>query len=125
MIVDFYVLNRMLSRKRWWSQWDSAKGSVSIVPPDERPLEYTLQDVQESTDERNGRHFFVIGEENDRYWEVQVFNPVPQYQIYTAWVEWFYRNRALYDYPTRIDSAWYETRKYWAARQAEVLEGLF
>jgi hypothetical protein len=66
-------------------------------------------------------------EEKDRYWflsEATAGHEMPQSSIYSAWVEWVYQNPDKYDYPLPVDREWYEKRKYWATRQAEVLEGL-
>ncbi|THC89785.1 hypothetical protein EYZ11_010763 [Aspergillus tanneri] len=42
--------------------------------------------------------------------------------LYSAWVEYFYRNQATYDCPIPVDRKWRNHRKYWATRQSEVLE---
>ncbi|KAJ5391643.1 hypothetical protein N7509_007133 [Penicillium cosmopolitanum] len=66
-------------------------------------------------------------EEKDQYWtlvEATDGHAMPPSSIYPAWVEWVYKNPDKYDYPFPVDRNWYERRKYWATRQAEVLEGL-
>jgi ankyrin repeat protein len=125
MLVDFHVPNRILRRKREWYRWDPVTGHIQSESNIKDPLNYSLQAVHDPTDLKRQRKFFVVEEESDRYLEVYEGGKAAQSQLYTAWVEWFYRNRTLYDYPIPIDTVWYEKRKYWAARQAEVLEGLF
>ena len=44
--------------------------------------------------------------------------------LYSDWVEWVYHNPGKYKYPLPLDKEWYEKRRYWAARQAEVLSAL-
>jgi hypothetical protein len=63
-------------------------------------------------------------EEKDQYWslaEATAGHAMPTASIYPAWV---YKNPDKYDYPFPVDRDWYERRKHWATRQAEVLEGL-
>jgi hypothetical protein len=115
----------LLQQRPWWAEWEPATGrfKFDLGKP---PQKVSLVAVRDATNE-DRRHFFMIEEKNDGFWEVQQHRKAPPHHIYTAWVEWFYRNGALYshNYPIPIDTAWYEKRKYWAARQAEILEGFF
>lgn len=66
-----------------------------------------------------------IDEEHDQYLKAnERAHSIPRVRIYAEWVEYFYNNQALHDYPRRIDEEWYKDRKYWATRQAEVLDGI-
>ncbi|KAJ5113714.1 hypothetical protein N7456_002248 [Penicillium angulare] len=67
--------------------------------------------------------FLLVDEEVDQYVRFRKgWSYLPRSQMYLAWVEWFYNNRTEFEYPSPIDENWYTKRKYWATRQAEVLE---
>lgn len=75
---------------------------------------------------------FYVDEVSDMYWRTYENRPDPYSLIappraYIAWVESFYKYRALYDYPIEINHYWYEKRQYWANRQFEILRdsGIF
>jgi hypothetical protein len=87
MLVDFYVPNRLLELSLWY-EWEPATGTIKFGYRDKPLRKAILEAVRDATDEQSN-YFFAIEEENDRY-----HRPAPPHQIYTAWVEWFYRNRA-------------------------------
>lgn len=119
LIGDFWTRDRWFRREKYWRSWDPTTGRYAEQPP----LTTYLRGPYNTT----SMDVIRIDEEEDRYW--LLMDPtkeytIPQSSVYSAWVEWVYQNPEKYDYPLPVDRDWYEKRKYWATRQAEVLERL-
>jgi len=121
VVGDFHLHNRP-EPDLIWSLWDPSTGyfnanqqKVPLIP-----LSMTCEASQGDvyTDE--------IG---DEYWELFELpfssHSIKPSQLYSSWVQGVYDLRwSGFEGVFKIDKKWYETRKYWADRQAEVLEGL-
>ena len=119
LIADFHSHNQPYNQVLWYS-WAHTDGSF-----------------QSQREGRTSPHFsglptpgtdgFYVHEPGGTYWvhyDYPYSRDVSPSQVYLSWVENFYKDRELYDYPTQIDEAWFNKRKYWATRQADVLQGL-
>jgi ankyrin repeat protein len=113
LIGDFWT---PLKGPRLWASWDPTTGQLN----GQAPLNPNLFIHSDTT---AGMRFYIEEEEDQFLFSPKGF-PAPESSIYAAWVEWAYQNSDRYDYPLSVDKNWYEKRKYWAARQAEVLKGL-
>jgi ankyrin repeat protein len=120
LIFDFRTPEKPFKREKYWTRSDPySKWSFEKVP--------LTSDTLISLNTTSVLHTTRAEEEKDQYWtliEASDGDEVAPSSIYLAWVEWVYKNPDKYDYPSPVDRNWYERRKYWATRQAEVLEGL-
>ncbi|KAJ5761180.1 hypothetical protein N7520_008336 [Penicillium odoratum] len=119
IITDFYKLPHEKSICKCWNFNESGDPVLSGHSP---PLGPAAAYQVNSNIPR-----LCVDETTDRYYKVYpdlYFESTAASQMYSTWVEYFYKGRILYDYPVQITQGWYEKRKYWAARQAEVLDGI-
>jgi ankyrin repeat protein len=124
ILFDFRIPDEPLKSKKYWMSWGSGVEYYYEIFPEMVPLTSSTLISHDNMKPGIAR----ADEETDKYWtlrEVTDGHAMPQSSIYSAWVEWVYQNPDKYDYPLPVDRDWYEKRKYWATRQAQVLEGLF
>jgi ankyrin repeat protein len=120
LISDFWIPNKPLKREKYMVRFNP-QSMAGSGPGRALTSNNPLWNGKETLD------FILAEEEEDNYWillEGIDGHLMPQSSIYLAWVEWVYKNPEKYDYPFPVDRNWYERRKYWATRQAEVLDGL-
>ncbi|OOQ87598.1 hypothetical protein PEBR_15780 [Penicillium brasilianum] len=114
LIGEFRTLSISSKPRRFWVSWNpTTVNGEQVLFKSDSLFNSSISD----------RANIWIEEEEDRFWYSEGFT-VPESSIYSSWVEWFFKNSGKYDYPLPVDNNWYEKRKYWATRQAEVLEGL-
>lgn len=75
-LADFYIPRRLLVQS--WSRWFEREPATGTVHHGKSHLRASLEAVRDTTTERSKSHFFVIEEENDRYWEVEREIKAPQ-----------------------------------------------
>lgn len=120
-ILDFRTPDEPFKREKYWVSSGSNPGDDHY---ERVPLTSSTLILHSTLSLNKAR----ADEEKDRYWflsEATAGHAMPPSSIYSAWVEWVYQNPDKYDYPLPVDRVWYEKRKYWATRQANVLEGPF
>ncbi|KAJ5647031.1 hypothetical protein N7490_003403 [Penicillium lividum] len=104
IVVHFYIPDRTTVQESELTQWDPPRW-LGFYLPEPQPPKTGFQVAKDPTCPHR-KKIIIIEEENDRYWEMRRGireSIVPQHQTYTAWVEWFYEKRTLYDYPIPID----------------------
>ncbi|CAI7600358.1 unnamed protein product [Penicillium manginii] len=121
LISDFGILDEPFRRMTFWELCD----------PDSTMCSHDLSSLKLKNKpgpvSSKGLNITRVEEGEDKYWqlaETTEGHEMPSSSIYCDWVEWVYENPHEYYYPFPIDRNWYERRKYWATRQAEVLDGL-
>lgn len=119
LIGDFSIPQQTFKHEKFWQSWDPTTGSSAETTL----FSANLISPYNTTSLNKVR----IEEEEDKYWflvDHMDGGLIAPDLIYSMWVEWVYQNPDKYHYPLPVDKNWYEKRKYWATRQAEVLEGL-
>lgn len=135
VMVGFHVLETEHENKIWsWATWKGVSSSQSngTSPPpwhsskaqnlcSTNPIRASIASVG------NEPHYW-IDETCDEFRREQgprTVHRIYRSRLYSAWVEYFYRNQASHDYPARLNREWHKYRKYWATRQTETLDDAF
>ncbi|GAQ03699.1 hypothetical protein ALT_1020 [Aspergillus lentulus] len=133
-MVSFHAPETDNENNLWsWATWKGVSSSMSnnwsSPPPwhSSKMQDYNNRPIRASTASAVNEPRYWIDKTCDEFRREQ--GPITMQRIrisrlYSAWVEYFYRNQALHDYPTRIGKEWHERRKYWATRQAEILDNV-
>ncbi|EAW17044.1 uncharacterized protein NFIA_004000 [Aspergillus fischeri NRRL 181] len=132
IMVSFHAPETDNGNNLWsWATWKgvgSSKSNDQIRPPpwhSSKMKEYNIRPIRASAASAVDEPRYWIDETCDEFRREEgprIMQKIRKSRLYSAWVEYFYRNQALHDYPTLIDKEWHERRKYWATRQAEMLD---
>lgn len=131
LLIKSYAHREDPTESRWtWGVWRGEEDNISFLSATPPPWEPRSKSQGSSNapllKAQPALHpNYYIDAHCDEFREERGPMIVPQVasiRLYSAWVDYFFEHHVEYDYPTKIDTLWYNERKYWASRQAEALE---